>query len=46
MMKENMTSSSSLSSKTFYVENLGCSKNQVDAGNNHLGSERGGMAVL
>ena len=26
-----MTSSSSLSSKTFYVENLGCSKNQVDA---------------
>jgi ribosomal protein S12 methylthiotransferase len=31
MMKENTTSSSSLSSKTFYVENLGCSKNQVDA---------------
>jgi len=30
-MKENTTSSSSLSSKTFYVENLGCSKNQVDA---------------
>ena len=26
-----MTSSSSRSSKTFYVENLGCSKNQVDA---------------
>ncbi|WP_246157009.1 30S ribosomal protein S12 methylthiotransferase RimO [Oceanispirochaeta crateris] len=31
MMMENTTSSSSLSSKTFYVENLGCSKNQVDA---------------
>ena len=31
MMTENTTSSSSLSSKTFYVENLGCSKNQVDA---------------
>ncbi|WP_230391361.1 MULTISPECIES: 30S ribosomal protein S12 methylthiotransferase RimO [unclassified Oceanispirochaeta] len=31
MMKENTTSSSSLSNKTFYVENLGCSKNQVDA---------------
>jgi len=30
-MKESTTSSSSLSSKTFYVENLGCSKNQVDA---------------
>ena len=31
MMKENTTSSSSLSNKTFYIENLGCSKNQVDA---------------
>ena len=31
MMKENTTSSSSLSNKTFFIENLGCSKNQVDA---------------
>lgn len=31
MMTENTASSSSLSSKTFYIENLGCSKNQVDA---------------
>jgi len=31
MMTENTVSSSSLSSKTFYIENLGCSKNQVDA---------------
>ncbi|MDA3810159.1 MAG: 30S ribosomal protein S12 methylthiotransferase RimO [Spirochaetaceae bacterium] len=33
MNQENTNSSSSLSIKSFYVENLGCSKNQVDAEN-------------